>query len=113
MSDRRRPARAVVLLLALASVLSVTAGCGSASTTSAPVSSAAAVPATLVMLIRHGEKPDGTDPGVDAQGKPDDNSLTATGWERANRLVDLFDPAPGRSRRAEPSDGDLRGRRER
>ena len=95
MSDRRRPARAVVLLLALASVLSVTAGCGSASTTSAPESSAAAVPATLVMLIRHGEKPDGTDPGVDAQGKPDDNSLTATGWERANRLVDLFDPASG------------------
>ncbi len=61
----------------------------------APAASAARAPTTLVMVIRHGEKPDGTDPGVDAQGKPDDSSLTATGWERAKRLVDLFDPLPG------------------
>jgi broad specificity phosphatase PhoE len=47
------------------------------------------------MVIRHGEKPDGSHPGVDAQGNKDDSSLTETGWERANRLVDLFDPVPG------------------
>ena len=50
------------------------------------------------MVIRHGEKPDGSDPGVDAQGRKDDSSLTATGWERANRLVDLFAPASGTPR---------------
>jgi broad specificity phosphatase PhoE len=49
----------------------------------------------VVMIIRHGEKPDGSDPGVDANGNPDDSSLTAVGWDRAHRLVDLFDPARG------------------
>ena len=92
MSDRRG-VRAVVLLLALASALSITAGCSAP----APARSDGGVPGTLVMVIRHGEKPDGSkkDPGVDAQGRPDDSSLTATGWERANRLVGLFDPASG------------------
>jgi broad specificity phosphatase PhoE len=50
---------------------------------------------TLVMVIRHAEKPDGSDPGVDAQGHKDDSSLTKAGWERANRLADLLDPATG------------------
>jgi broad specificity phosphatase PhoE len=50
---------------------------------------------TLVMVIRHAEKPDGSDPGVDAQGQDDDSSLTKIGWERANRLADLLDPATG------------------
>ena len=54
--------------------------------------SPAVVPGTVVMIIRHGEKPDGSDEGVDAQGRTDDSSLTAVGWERAHRLVDLFDP---------------------
>lgn len=91
----RRGVRTVVLLLALVSVLSVTAGCGGASTPATGSGDAAG--STVVMVIRHGEKPDGSksDPGVDAQGRPDDSSLTATGWERANRLVDLFDPASG------------------
>ena len=87
----RRP---VVAVLAL--VLSVAmAGCagGTRPTPSAPSSGVAA--GTLVMVIRHGEKPDGSDPGVDAQGNKDNSSLTETGWERANRLVDLFDPVPG------------------
>ena len=47
------------------------------------------------MVIRHCEKPDRSHPGVDAQGKEDDSSLTETGWERANRLADLFDPVSG------------------
>jgi len=50
---------------------------------------------TMVMVIRHGEKPDGEEPGIDAAGKQDDSSLTRIGWERAHRLVDLFDPAQG------------------
>jgi broad specificity phosphatase PhoE len=47
------------------------------------------------MVIRHGEKPDDSNPGVDAQGNEDDSSLTQIGWNRAHRLVDLFDPAQG------------------
>jgi broad specificity phosphatase PhoE len=65
-------------------------------TASAPVLTPARVaPSTTVMIIRHAEKPDGTLPGVDAAGNEDDSSLTTLGWERAHRLVDLFDPAQG------------------
>jgi AcrR family transcriptional regulator len=49
----------------------------------------------VVMIVRHGEKPDGDRPGVDAAGRPDDDSLTARGWERAHALVGLFGPARG------------------
>jgi broad specificity phosphatase PhoE len=92
--ERRVPLRPVVALLALAMSAAV-AGCASGPRPTPPAVSAGGAAATLVMVIRHGEKPDGSHPGVDAQGKPDDSSLTATGWERANRLVDLFDPVPG------------------
>jgi broad specificity phosphatase PhoE len=51
------------------------------------------------MIIRHGEKPDGSSPGVDPDGKPDDNSLTGIGWNRAHRLVDLLAPTQGPPRR--------------
>jgi broad specificity phosphatase PhoE len=47
------------------------------------------------MVIRHGEKPSSSDHGMDAQGKKDDSSLTATGWQRAEKLADLFDPTSG------------------
>jgi hypothetical protein len=51
---------------------------------------------TVVMVIRHGEKPDDeTTTGVDANGNEDENSMTAVGWDRAHRLVGLFDPATG------------------
>ena len=46
----------------------------------------------------HGEKPDGSHPGIDANGNQDDSSLTEVGWDRAHRLVDLFDPAQGSPR---------------
>jgi hypothetical protein len=49
-----------------------------------------AAPTELVMIIGHGEKLDGSDPGIDAQGTKDDSSLTATGWERAKGLIWLF-----------------------
>jgi broad specificity phosphatase PhoE len=57
-----------------------------------------AVPGTVVMVIRHGEKPDGSQPGIDAQGNEDSSSLTAVGWQRAERLADLFDPPSGEPR---------------
>lgn len=52
----------------------------------------------LVMIIRHGEKPDGSHPGIDADGNEDSSSLTATGWDRAHRLVGLFNPPDGNFR---------------
>ena len=92
--------------------LVVTAGCATSGrpTPAAPP----AAPDAVVMVIRHGEKPDGSDHGVDAQGKKDNSSLTATGWDRAKGLVNLFAPAQGAlPARAGPPQGDLRGGRER
>jgi hypothetical protein len=60
-----------------------------------PAPTTGVAPGTVVMLIRHGEKPDGSEPGVDANGNEDDSSLTALGWDRARALADLFDPAQG------------------
>ncbi|MDT7579227.1 MAG: hypothetical protein QOK35_491 [Pseudonocardiales bacterium] len=54
---------------------------------------------SLIMIIRHGEKPDGSSPGVDPTGKRDDKSLTAVGWNRAHHLVDLLAPTQGPPRR--------------
>ena len=89
--------RPVVALLALAMSVAV-AGCAGGPWPAEPVASAGAPSGALVMVIRHGEKPDGSHPGVDAQGNEDDSSLTETGWERANRLADLFDPDMGSPR---------------
>src|SRR4051812_29303277 len=52
---------------------------------------AMAQPDTL-LLIRHGEKPDATDVGVDAHGKADQDGLIPRGWARAGALAALFDP---------------------
>ena len=60
-----------------------------------PAAAPSAAQGTVVMVIRHGEKPDGSDRGVDAEGKKDDSSLTAVGWQRAEPLADLFDPTSG------------------
>jgi len=60
-------------------------------------------PSRLVMIIRHGEKPDkGTDKddvdgsdgplGWDPLGNPDKHSLTTRGWTRATGLAGLFAP---------------------
>ncbi|MEU9041727.1 MULTISPECIES: hypothetical protein [unclassified Kitasatospora] len=50
----------------------------------------------FVMVIRHGEKPDGSHPGLDEAGKPDGKSLTERGWARAKALPTLFSPpVPG------------------
>jgi broad specificity phosphatase PhoE len=87
--------------LALSAVL---AACGAGAQPTTAASAGASSPAattdttttgTVVMVIRHGEKPDGKDPGIDADGKQDDSSLTAAGWQRAEKLADLLDPASG------------------
>ena len=114
----------VVALIGLALSV-VLAGCGTAPTPGAnpggaaantrpqPERTSGAAAADLVMIIRHGEKPDGSHPGVDANGHPDDSSLTATGWNRAQHLVNLFDPARGAPRAGSgPAERDLRRRRE-
>jgi len=106
---RRAVVRTMTALVALATSV-LLAGCGP-DTTPAPAAPAgdiatSAAPAptpettsdvvplgTVVMVIRHGEKPeDDSGPGLDANGVEDDSSLTAVGWDRAHRLVDLFDP---------------------
>jgi broad specificity phosphatase PhoE len=99
-------ARRVLVGVVALVVSAVLAACATAAPSSTPTATAAPAPSaaagapigTIVMVIRHGEKPDGSDPGVDADGKKDDSSLTATGWQRANALADLLDPASGQIR---------------
>lgn len=72
------------------------AACGTGKPTH--VAGKAAAPGTVVMIIRHGEKPDKTSPlpGVDVNGNPaDSSSLTQVGWNRARNLIGVFDPPGG------------------
>ena len=48
------------------------------------------MPATKIMLIRHAEKPDGKDGGVDQKGNADKHDLIVRGWQRAGALVQFF-----------------------
>ena len=53
-------------------------------------------PPSLIMFIRHGEKPrkDGSGPlGVTPEGAPDIHSLVVRGWTRAGALIRFFDSA--------------------
>jgi broad specificity phosphatase PhoE len=113
-SPSRRAVRRTMTALAALATSVVLAGCGAgtipttpapatdaapagspASATPAPASNGVA-PGTVVMIIRHGEKPeDDSTPGLDERGVEDNSSLTAVGWDRAHRLADLFDPAQG------------------
>jgi hypothetical protein len=49
----------------------------------------------MVMIIRHGEKPDSSHPGIDENGLVDSKSLTQRGWDRARALPRLFAPPEG------------------
>lgn len=53
--------------------------------------------ADTIMIIRHGEKPDGsgTPYGITENGEQSDGSLTVRGWVRAGALVALFAPTTG------------------
>lgn len=102
---RRGVLRAIAASGALAASATVAACASTGSDTGQPQqrppltqapSMALATPGTLVMIIRHGEKPDkdGDLPGVDSEGNPaSDSSLSQIGWDRARRLVDVFDPS--------------------
>jgi hypothetical protein len=54
--------------------------------------------ATIIMVIRHAEKPDGdgngNQSGIDENGVPDRESLTVRGWTRAGALAVLLAPSP-------------------
>jgi hypothetical protein len=54
-----------------------------------------------IMLVRHGEKPDGPGPpfGVLPSGEQDLESLSVRGWTRAGALVGLFAPEADKPRR--------------
>jgi broad specificity phosphatase PhoE len=94
-----RPSALLVVVALLASVGLAACGTGAVPTVRTASDAPLAASATsLVMIIRHGEKPDGDEPGVDADGNDDDSSLTRTGWTRARGLVDLFDPAQAPTR---------------
>jgi broad specificity phosphatase PhoE len=62
---------------------------------------------TVIMLVRHAEKPIGAGPphGVTADGVQDSASLTTRGWQRAGALVTLFVPGeiPSAGRAALPT----------
>ena len=101
--SQRTLVRAVTAVTAVTAVVAFTvsvvlSGCGTRTSGPAPMPPATVAPDTVVMVIRHGEKPDSANPGVDANGKPDDSSLTAIGWTRAHRLVDIFAPEEGPAR---------------
>ena len=54
--------------------------------------------AIKILLIRHTEKPDGSNAGVSPSGAADEKSLTVGGWQRAGALVCLFAPPEGSPR---------------
>src|ERR1039457_6031872 len=54
--------------------------------------------AIKILLIRHTEKPDGSNAGVSPSGAADEKSLTVGGWQRAGALVCLFAPPAGSPR---------------
>ena len=53
------------------------------------------MPASIIMVIRHAEKPDSGNVGVQLDGSQDADSLIVQGWQRAGALTVLFDPARG------------------
>lgn len=97
----RRAARLIGAACALAAAATLTA-CGSNQAPPSPSGQPQieAAPGTVIMVIRHGEKPadPGSPEGIDASGNPDTHSLTPAGWQRAHALLGLFDPADRRVR---------------
>ena len=53
--------------------------------------------ASMILIIRHGEKPPESAPpppfGVTPDGRQDDHSLSVRGWQRAGALATLFAPS--------------------
>ncbi|MEW2412919.1 hypothetical protein AB0953_04205 [Streptomyces sp. NPDC046866] len=88
------PRRRAVLAAALAPFAA--AGCAGKGTGVRPAQGPAAAPRdTLVMVIRHAEKPYAGDVGEDADGNESPGYLAARGWRRAEALPRLFASARG------------------
>jgi broad specificity phosphatase PhoE len=47
-----------------------------------------------LMIIRHAEKPEGDDAGIEPDGTQDAESLTVRGWQRAGAMVQFFNSRP-------------------
>lgn len=98
---RRATLRAIATGSVLVTSTVVLSACGAGRDTfvggSAPATPTPRTPApgTLVMIIRHGEKPDDSHKGIGPDGKKDKASLTEQGYARAARLADLFGPTQG------------------
>ena len=49
---------------------------------------------SVILLIRHAEKPDAYNLGIDSTGANDPESLSVRGWQRAGALLGLFGSTP-------------------
>jgi hypothetical protein len=98
MDDRMAISRRGLLTGMAAAAPVLLAGCGKGGhkASAAPSGGSTGNADTTIMIIRHGEKPVGSQQGIDDNGKPDKGSLTQRGWERARALPKLFDPPQGR-----------------
>uniref|UniRef100_A0AAU2JZY7 Histidine phosphatase family protein n=1 Tax=Streptomyces sp. NBC_00049 TaxID=2903617 RepID=A0AAU2JZY7_9ACTN len=91
------PRRRAVLAAALAPL--AVAGCsgGEEDARTAAPGPQAGPKDTLIMVIRHAEKPYAGASGWDEEGEDDPGSLAGRGWRRAEELPRLFPPARGSS----------------
>ncbi|WP_251050020.1 hypothetical protein [Streptomyces sp. ISL-86] len=88
-----RPTRRTVLAAAALAPLAV-AGCTAEEGPRTPAGGPRPAPKdTLVMVIRHAEKPSAGGTGEDADGNEDPGFLAGRGWRRAEELPRLFTPA--------------------
>lgn len=88
----------IATVAALATVAAVVTACATKAPGRSNRGPRPEVPAgTVVMIIRHGEKPSKSNgqTGYDADGHQDSASLTQAGWSRARSLADVFAPAQG------------------
>ncbi|MFB7629675.1 hypothetical protein ACFC0M_01800 [Streptomyces sp. NPDC056149] len=99
--DRPAPSRRWVLAGLAAAAPAILTACGGHKEAAAAINphgpgKTAPGDSTVIMIIRHGEKPDKHHPGIDEHGHEDHKSLTQRGWDRANGLPKLFDPPAGK-----------------
>ncbi|WP_223837579.1 phosphoglycerate mutase family protein [Streptomyces venezuelae] len=99
MADASVPAgpRRRTVLAALAPLAAGLAGCSAEDPARGPAAGPpqAEVKDTLIMLIRHAEKPYAGDTGEDEEGNDDPGSLAGRGHRRAEELPRLFAPDRG------------------
>lgn len=88
-APKRRDRRSLLRQGGLAVSAALLGGCASQAQRATATSARAN---TLIMIIRHAEKPagSGASQGIDIDGNPDAHSLTVRGWTRAGALVPLF-----------------------